>query len=91
MGHASLGIGLIPPSERPGPDKDGVWGLLAPRSLRALLMPSLQASALYVATGALMGRGWGAEVSSPFRNTCLEPGNANYAPLFPRSMSGPPR
>ena len=44
MGHASLGVGLIPPSERPGPDRDGVWGLLAPwRLCVLLLMPSLQA------------------------------------------------
>lgn len=44
MGHASLGVGLIPPSERLGPDKDGVWGFLAPwRLCVLLLMPSLQA------------------------------------------------
>ena len=39
-----LAVGLIPPSERLGPDKDGVWGLPGPRSLCVLLfMSSLHA------------------------------------------------
>ena len=91
MGHASC---CWPhPSQWEAGPRQG-WGLGFARPLESQCPPVYAKSAcplLFVLLLVLSWAGGGAQGAAPHSEIYLEPGTANHAPLFPRSMSGPPR
>lgn len=80
-----LAVGLIPPSERPGPDKDGVWGLLGPQGLGVVLfMPSLQAVCSLRCHWCSDGQGVGHRGQLPIQKYILGAGKCQPCPPLPQ-------